>query len=92
MNKTQFLALNIVGGVCGVLIACNLVLGMLNGRLEEEVGQMQGQFNQAQQIQGTAQNLVMRVAQAGQSDAALQAALARHDFRVNTGTNAPAAP
>jgi hypothetical protein len=92
MSKAQFLALNVVGGVCGLLIACDLVLGMLNGRLNAEVGQTQGQFNQAQQIQGTAQNLIMRIAQAGQVEPALRELLVRHDFKINQGTNAPAAP
>ena len=92
MNKTQFLALNVVGGICGLLIACDLVLGMLNGGLNAEVGQMQAQFNQAQQIHNTAQNLVVRLAQAGRTDPALRSLLERHDFKINLGTNAPAAP
>lgn len=92
MNKTQFLALNVVGGVCGLLIAWDVVLGVLNGRLNAQVGQTQGQFNQAQQIQNTAQGLIVRIAQAGQADPALRELLARHDFKVNLGTNTPTAP
>jgi hypothetical protein len=92
MNKAQFSALNVVGGVCGLLIASDVILGMLNGRLNAEVGQMQGQFNQAQQMQNTAQNLIVRIAQNGQTDPALRALLVRHDFNINMGTNAPTAP
>jgi hypothetical protein len=66
MNKAQFSALNIVGGICGLLIICDLVLGMLNSRLNARVAQTQAQFNQAQQIHNTAQNLVVRIAQARQ--------------------------
>ena len=50
MNKSQFLALNIVGGICGLLIICDLVLGILNSRLNAQVAQTQAQFYQAQQI------------------------------------------
>ena len=89
MNKAQFSALNIVGAVCGLLILCDVVLGMLNGRLNGQVAETQAQFNQAQQIQNTAQNLVVRVAQAGQTDPDLRALLAKHDFKVNLSTNNP---
>jgi len=89
MNKTQFIALNAVGVLCGLLIASDLVLGILNGQLNSEVGRTQGQFNQAQQLQNTAQNLVVRIAQAGQTDDALRGLLERHDFKINMGTNAP---
>jgi len=90
MTKAQFTALNVVGAVCGVLIACNIVLGVLNARLNTQVGFTQGQFNQAQQIQTTAQNLVVRVAQASQTEPALRALLAKHEFKVNLTTNPPA--
>ncbi|HVM51198.1 MAG TPA: hypothetical protein VMU04_24425, partial [Candidatus Acidoferrum sp.] len=82
MNKTQFIALNAVGVLCGLLIASDLVLGILNGQLNSEVGRTQGQFNQAQQLQNTAQNLVVRIAQAGQTDDALRGLLERHDFKI----------
>ena len=91
MNKAQFTALNLVGAACGLLIVCDLGLAVLNGRLNKTVSETQGQFNQAQQIQNTAQNLVMRIAQAGQNEPALQTLLANHDFKVNLGTNNPAA-
>jgi hypothetical protein len=90
MNKTQFAALNIVGAVCSLLIIGEVVLGMLNNRLNKQVAQTQAQFNQAQQMHNTAQNLVVRMAQAGQTDPALRDLLARHDFKVNLNTNSPA--
>jgi hypothetical protein len=90
MNKAQFSALNIVGAVCGVLIIGDVVLGMLNNRLNAQVSETQGQFNQAQQMQNTAQNLVVRIARDGQSVPALRELLARHDFKVNLNTNSPA--
>ncbi len=86
------MALNVVGGVCGLLIVCDIVLGLFNTHLNQSVSATQAQFNQAQQIQNTAQNLVVRVAQAGQNDAALRALLERHDFKVNLNTNAQAQP
>ena len=90
MNKAQFSALNIVGAVCGVLIIGDVVLGILNGRLNAQVAATQSQFNQAQQMQNTAQNLVLRIARDGQTDPALRELLVRHDFKVNLNTNNPA--
>jgi hypothetical protein len=92
MSKAQFSALNLVGGVCALLILCNVVLGQLNGRLNRSVAEMQNQFNQAQQVQNTAQNLVVRVGQAGQTDPALRNLLAKHDFKVNLNTNSQSQP
>jgi hypothetical protein len=92
MSRTQFMALNVVGGVCGLLILCNLGLGFINGRLNQNVATTQEQLGQAQRIQTTVQNLVVRVAQAGQTEPALRALLAKHDFKVNLPTNNPAKP
>ena len=84
--------LNVVGGVCGLLILCDLALGLLNARLNQSVAVTQHQFTQAQQVHNTAQNLVLRVAQAAQTDPALRDLLAKHDFKFNLNTNAPARP
>jgi len=92
MNKTQYSALNVVGGACGLLILCDLALAMLNGRVNKTVVETQNQFTQARQIQNTAQNLVVRIAQAGQSDRALRELLAKHDFKINLTTNNPTQP
>jgi len=86
------MSLNVVGGVCGVLIVCDVVLGYLDGRLNQSVGATRNQFGQAQQVQNTAQNLIVRIAQAGQTDPVLRDLLARHDFKVNLNTNSPAKP
>ena len=86
------MTLNVVGGVCGLLIVCDLVLGALNGRLNQSVMATQNQLGQAQQVHNTAQNLVVRVAQAGQTEPALRDLLVRHDFKVNLNTNAQAKP
>ena len=87
MSRVQFIILNLVGGACGLLIVCDLVLGHFNGRLNKTVAATRDQFGQAQQMQNTAQNLVMRVAQAGQTEPALRELLAKHDFKVNLNTN-----
>lgn len=87
VSKVQFMVLNLVGGACSLLIVCDLVLGQLNGRLNQSVMATRNQFGQAQQVQNTAQNLIMRVAQAGQTDPALRELLAKHDFKVNLNTN-----
>ena len=87
MNRIQFIVLNVVGCACGLLIVCDLVVGHFNGRLNQSVTATRNQFNQAQQVQNTAQNLVVRVAQAGQTDPALRELLLKHDFKVNLNTN-----
>ena len=92
MSRVQFMVLNLVGGICGLLIVCVLVLGRLNGHLNESVAATRDQFSQAQQMQNTAQNLVMRVAQAGQTEPVLHDLLVRHDFKVAIKTNNPARP
>ena len=92
MGKIQFTVLNVVGGACGLLIACDLVLGYFNNRLNQSVAATRNQFNQAQQLQTTAQNLVGRIAQVGQTDPALRDLLARHDFQVNLNTNTQTRP
>ncbi len=43
-------------------------------------------------MQNTAQNLVLRVAQAGQTERALRELLAKHDFQVNLNTNGQTKP
>jgi hypothetical protein len=92
VNKMQLVVLNVVGGACGLLIVCDLVLGQFNGRLNQSVLAMRNQIGQAQQIQNTAQNLVMRIAQAGQTDPALRELLVQHDFKVNQNTNSQNQP
>ena len=92
VNRAQFIVLNLAGGACGLLIVCDLVLGHLNGRLNRSVAATRDQFGQAQQMQNTAQNLVLRVAQAGQTERALRELLAKHDFQVNLNTNGQTKP
>ncbi|HOC58132.1 MAG TPA: hypothetical protein PKI20_21115 [Verrucomicrobiota bacterium] len=90
MSRKQFIALNLVGGACGLLILCSMVLAVLNGRLNQSVAATQNQFSQGRQLQTTLQNLAARVAQGGQTDPALRDLLARHDLVVNLNTNRPA--
>jgi hypothetical protein len=87
MSRIQFMVLNLVGGICGLLIAGDLLLGPLNGRLSQSAEATRDQFSQAQRVQETAQKLVMRVAKAGQSDPVLRDLLANHDFRITANTN-----
>jgi hypothetical protein len=93
MSKQQFWILNIVGGVCALLIAINLTLAQLDVRLNKMVVGRQNQFENAQRLRNTAQGLIMRIAQAGQGDPALTQLLIRHDFKINLNTtNAQATP
>ena len=83
MSRAQFLTLNAVGGICALLILAQVFLAYSNGALSRDVAIAQNQFNQAQQIQNTTQNLATRVAQAGQREPVLRDLLARYDFKVN---------
>jgi len=76
------------------LIGLDIVLSYLNGTLNQSVVAAQEQFTRAKQLQNTAKNLVVRIAQAGQQETALRELLARHDFKiaVNTNETAKAAP
>ena len=90
MSKAQFRTLNLVGGICALLVVGNVMLGYSNGLLNRSVSSVQTQFNQAQQMQTTAQNLVLRISQAGQRDNALRDLLVRHNFKVSTAPDAQA--
>jgi hypothetical protein len=83
MSKRQFWILNLVGGLCALVLLGNLVLALLNKRLNQSVLATQARFNQAQQLQTTAENLLVRIAQSGQNEPSLKALLVRHDFQVN---------
>jgi hypothetical protein len=82
MSKQQFWTLNVVGGVCALLLLINLVLGRLNEQSNQSLVLTQQQLNRAQQMQTTIQNLAVRVAQVGQTNAALAAVLKRQDLKV----------
>ena len=92
MSRTEFWILNIVGGACAVLIVTGLALAHLNRGLNQSVAARRNQFNQAQQLQQTARNLVLRIAQDSQQEPVLRQLLARHNINVNPNTNSPAKP
>ena len=89
MSRAQFWTLNFAGIVCALLIIGVISLGMLNSSLNQSVSAMQSQFNQAQQIQNTAQTLAVRIAQAGQREVVLRDLLIRHDFKVTLNPEPP---
>ncbi len=91
MSKAEFWTLNIVGGLCALLILVGLLLGQMNRGLNQRAMATQTQFNQAQQVQNTAQSLVMRVAQDAQKDKSLADLLVRHDFRISPPPAEPSA-
>ena len=82
MSKTQFGILNVVGGLCAVLILSNVVLTRLNSRLNQSLLERQNQLNTTQQLQTTLQSLAVRIAQAAQTESALRDLLKRHDLQV----------
>jgi hypothetical protein len=93
MSKEQFWTLNAVGGACALLLLANLILGQFNQRTNQELLLLQEQLNHAQQMQATMQNLAVRIAQAGRTDPALRALLARQDLKVTLASpEKPAKP
>lgn len=89
MSKAQFWILNLIGGVCAALLLCNMILARANERLNRSLVQTQAHLARAQELQNTAQNLIVRTAQRAQTDEALAALLGRHEFQVTLNTNAP---
>ena len=90
MSNTKFWLLNIVGGGCALLIVGNLVLTRQNETASRALAEKQAVINRAQPIQTTAQNLIVRIAQMAQSDAALRELMTRQDLKVNfTGDKQP---
>ena len=85
MSKTQYRILNLVGGVCAVLVLVNLVFNRVNESSGQALNATQAQINRTQQVQTTAQNLVVRIAQAAPSEPALRDLMIRQDLKVNLG-------
>jgi len=83
MSKEQFWTLNVVGGVCALLLLINLILGRLNAQSNQTLLLTQQQLNHAQQLQTTIQNLAGRIAEVGQTDRALNAVLVRQGITFN---------
>ncbi len=92
MSKQQFWTLNVVGGICALLILGTIVLGEVNNRMNQSALFRQSQFNRAQQMQGTARNLLSRIAQDAAKEPELKALLDRHQVRFNPETPAKANP
>lgn len=90
MSKTKFWILNGTGGACAVLVLANLLIARMNESTNRKLNDTQADINRAQQVNNTAQNLVVRIAQAAQNDAALRELLVRQDLKVNfTGEKQP---
>ncbi|PWU10561.1 MAG: hypothetical protein C5B50_25160 [Verrucomicrobia bacterium] len=87
MSKNEYWILNIVGGVCAVLMVVVLVLGYMNEGLNQSAVAGQNMLNKAQQAQSKAQTILGRVFQDSQKEPALADLLLRYDFRF--GTNLP---
>jgi hypothetical protein len=85
MSKTQYWILNLVGGICAGLLLANLIFNRLNESASQTLNANQAQINRVQQVQTTAQNLVVRIAQAAQSEPALRELMVRQDLKVNLG-------
>jgi hypothetical protein len=91
MSKAQYWILNVVGGICAVLLVGNVVLARMNEQTGRTLDENQAQVNRTQQVQTTAQNLIVRIAQAAQTEPALKELLVRHDLKVNLSENKPKA-
>jgi hypothetical protein len=82
MNKTQFWILNIVGGICALLIVANQILVHKNESSGQTLMGRQGDLNQARQVENTMINLAKRIAAAGQTEPAMSNLLVRHDLKL----------
>ena len=91
MSRTQFWILNLVGAVGAALVLAAATVSRLNEHAGRTLNETQEQLNRAQQMQTTAHNLIVRIAQAAQSEAALRELLAKHDLKVDLNPAPPAA-
>jgi hypothetical protein len=92
MSKAQYWSLNGVGGICALLVLANLVLTRMNESSAQALNTTQAQMNRVQQVQTTAQNLLVRLARAAQTEPALRDLMIRHDLKANLGSDSPAKP
>jgi hypothetical protein len=92
MSKAQFWTLNLVGGACALLLLANLVVGQFNNRIGNAVLARQTELSRAQQVQTTAQNLILRLAQGAQTNALLRGLMEKHEIKVNFSAPQPAIP
>lgn len=83
MTRWQYWTLNVVGGACALLILANVILSQLNERTSRTLAATQAQLGRLQQTQSAMQNLVVRVAQAAQSEPVLIELLNQHNLKVN---------
>jgi hypothetical protein len=91
MTKAQFWLLNLAGGACAALIVGVLILNRSNDGIVRQLDATQARLTRAQSVQGTAQNLIVRIAQAARTEPALRELLTRHDLKVElpeTSSNA----
>ena len=85
MSKTQYWLLNLVGAACAALVLANVIFERMNESSNRALNATQAQINRVQQVQTTAQNLVVRIAQAAQSEPALRELMTRQDLKVSLG-------
>ena len=82
MSKTKFWILNLVGGACALLIACDLWLARANTREGQFLSARQSEIARAQQVQNTMRNLAFRIAHDAETDASLKDLLKRQELKV----------
>ena len=85
MTKTQFWLLNIVSGVLIALLFAHYFASRANSRLAAQLNKERAYIKNADQLQPVLENLVRRIAAAGQNDTKLRSLLTKYDIRFSSG-------
>src|SRR5688572_29198447 len=83
MSRLEFWLLNGASAVLIALLLAHLFLSRANNQLGGQLNSQRGYINNARQLQPVLENLVRRIAAAGESDPKLKALLAKYDIKLN---------
>jgi type II secretory pathway component PulJ len=82
MNRTQFIALNVIALVLTMLIVVNLVLARENRAMGDRIQQYQAAVTVGRQAEAILRQLTVRVAQGSDRDPELRKLLQRYDLKA----------
>ncbi len=82
MSRTQFIALNILGGLLAALVLADVSFSLWNQRLTARSAARQAVVNNARQAEAVLRRLTLRIAQSAEQDPVLMKLLVRHELKA----------
>lgn len=94
MTRSQFWLLNAVSALLILSLFAHLYLSRANNRLGGELNAQRAYINNARQLQPVLENLIRRIAAAGEKDVKLKTLLTKYDIKISLppDTQPPIAP